>query len=44
VRYVDVGETYTTWRNASVKERSGKGRCRKLRTGKFEKNRGIGKS
>jgi hypothetical protein len=45
VRFVDVGETPTTWRNSSVKEMSRKGRCRKSRTGKIEKkNRGIGKS
>jgi hypothetical protein len=39
VRFVDFGETHTTWRNVVMK-----GRCRKSRIGKFEKNnRGIGK-
>jgi hypothetical protein len=39
---MDIGERPTTWRNATMKERRSKGRCRKLRTGKFEKkDRGI---
>jgi hypothetical protein len=45
VRFVDVCETYTTWKNAVVKKRSRKRGCRKSRTGGFEtENRGIGES